>query len=217
EGGIRAVPTQCLRGLRELCDEQGLLLIFDEVQTGMGRTGHLFAYQRVGVAPDIMALAKGLGGGFPIGACLATAAAAQGMSAGTHGSTFGGNPLAMAVGNAVLDVILEPGFLESVERKGLLLKQRLAELKDRHPSVIAEVRGQGLIMGLRTVVPNTDFVSAARDQKLIVIGAGDNVVRLLPPLIITEADLGEAINRLDDACAAIEAKQKTAVPPGAVQ
>jgi acetylornithine/N-succinyldiaminopimelate aminotransferase len=217
EGGVRSVSNAFLRELRALCDSQGLLLIFDEIQTGVGRTGKLFAYEWSGVTPDIMTVAKGIGGGFPLGACLATAEAGKGLTLGTHGTTFGGNPLAMAVGNAVLDVILEPGFLESVERKGLLLKQRLAELKDRHPSVIAEVRGQGLIMGLRTVVPNTDFVSAARDQKLIVIGAGDNVVRLLPPLIITEADLGEAINRLDDACAAIEAKQKTAVPPGAIQ
>jgi acetylornithine/N-succinyldiaminopimelate aminotransferase len=211
------VSNAFLRELRALCDSQGLLLIFDEIQTGVGRTGKLFAYEWSGVTPDIMTVAKGIGGGFPLGACLATAEAGKGLTLGTHGTTFGGNPLAMAVGNAVLDVILEPGFLESVERKGLLLKQRLAELKDRHPSIIAEVRGQGLIVGLRTVVPNTDFVSAARDQKLIVIGAGDNVVRLLPPLIITEADLGEAINRLDAACAAIEAKQKTAVPPGAVQ
>ncbi|WP_404289746.1 aspartate aminotransferase family protein [Microvirga sp. RSM25] len=217
EGGVRSVSNAFLRELRALCDSQGLLLIFDEIQTGVGRTGKLFAYEWSGVTPDIMTVAKGIGGGFPLGACLATAEAGKGLTLGTHGTTFGGNPLAMAVGNAVLDVILEPGFLESVERKGLLLKQRLAELKDRHPSIIAEVRGQGLIVGLRTVVPNTDFVSAARDQKLIVIGAGDNVVRLLPPLIITEADLGEAINRLDAACAAIEAKQKTAVPPGAVQ
>jgi acetylornithine/N-succinyldiaminopimelate aminotransferase len=217
EGGVRSVSNAFLRELRALCDSQGLLLIFDEIQTGVGRTGKLFAYEWSGVTPDIMTVAKGIGGGFPLGACLATAEAGKGLTLGTHGTTFGGNPLAMAVGNAVLDVILEPGFLESVERKGLLLKQRLAELKDRHPSVIAEVRGQGLIMGLRTVVPNTDFVSAARDQKLIVIGAGDNVVRLLPPLIITEADLGEAINRLDATCAAIEAKQNTAVPPGAVQ
>lgn len=217
EGGVRNVSNAFLRELRALCDQHDLLLIFDEIQTGVGRTGKLFAYEWSGVTPDIMSVAKGIGGGFPLGACLATAEAAKGMTLGTHGTTFGGNPLAMAVGNAVLDVILEPGFLESVERKGLLLKQRLAELKDRHPSVIAEVRGQGLIMGLRTVVPNTEFVNAARDQKLIVIGAGDNVVRLLPPLIITEADLGEAINRLDAACAAIEAEHKTAAQPGAVQ
>jgi acetylornithine/N-succinyldiaminopimelate aminotransferase len=217
EGGVRNVSNAFLRELRALCDSHGLLLIFDEIQTGVGRTGKLFAYEWSGVTPDIMTVAKGIGGGFPLGACLATAEAGKGLTLGTHGTTFGGNPLAMAVGNAVLDVILEPGFLESVERKGLLLKQRLAELKDRHPSVIAEVRGQGLIMGLRTVVPNTDFVSAARDQKLIVIGAGDNVVRLLPPLIITETDLGEAMDRLDAACAAIEAEQQTATQSGAVQ
>ncbi|WP_114946914.1 aspartate aminotransferase family protein [Microvirga calopogonii] len=217
EGGVRSVSPAFLRELRALCDSQGLLLIFDEIQTGVGRTGKLFAYEWSGVTPDIMTVAKGIGGGFPLGACLATAEAGKGLTLGTHGTTFGGNPLAMAVGNAVLDVILEPGFLESVERKGLLLKQRLAELKDRHPNVIAEVRGQGLMMGLRTVVPNTEFVNAAREQKLIVIGAGDNVVRLLPPLIITEADLGEAIDRLDAACTAIEAEQKNASQPGAIQ
>lgn len=216
EGGVRNVSNAFLRQLRALCDQHGLLLIFDEIQTGVGRTGKLFAHEWTGVTPDIMTVAKGIGGGFPLGACLATAEAGKGLTLGTHGTTFGGNPLAMAVGNAVLDVILEPGFLESVERKGLLLKQRLAELKDRHPGVISEVRGQGLMMGLRTVVPNTEFVTAARDQKLIVIGAGDNVVRLLPPLIITEADLAEAINRLDAACAAIEAEQKTATQRGAV-
>jgi acetylornithine/N-succinyldiaminopimelate aminotransferase len=139
------------------------------------------------------------------------------MTVGTHGTTFGGNPLAMAVGNAVLDVVLAPGFLKDVERKGLLLKQRLAELKDRHPGVIAEVRGFGLMMGLRTVMPNTDFVAAARAQKIILIGAGDNVVRLLPPLIISDADIAEAFNRLDAACAAVEAELKTTAQPGAGQ
>jgi acetylornithine/N-succinyldiaminopimelate aminotransferase len=206
-----------LRELRALCDSQGLLLIFDEIQTGVGRTGKLFAYEWAGVAPDIMSVAKGIGGGFPMGACLATAEAAKGMTAGTHGTTFGGNPLAMAVGNAVLDVILEPGFLNEVERKGLLFKQRLAELKDRHPGVIAEVRGQGLMMGLRTVVPNTEFIAAARAQKIFVIGAGDNVVRLLPPLIVSDGDIAEAFNRLDAACTAIEAELKTAAQPGAAQ
>ncbi|MBM1174267.1 aspartate aminotransferase family protein, partial [Microvirga arabica] len=141
EGGIRTVSNAFLRELRQLCDSQGLLLIFDEIQTGVGRTGKLFAYEWTGVTPDIMAVAKGIGGGFPMGACLATAEAAKGMTVGTHGTTFGGNPLAMAVGNAVLDIILEPGFLKEVEPKGLLLKQRLAELKDRHPGVIADVRG----------------------------------------------------------------------------
>ena len=217
ESGIRSVPVAFLRELRALCDSQGLLLIFDEIQTGVGRTGKLFAYEWAGVTPDIMSVAKGIGGGFPMGACLATAEAAKGLTAGTHGTTFGGNPLAMAVGNAVLDVILEPGFLTEVERKGLLFKQRLAELKDRHPGVIAEVRGQGLMVGLRTVVPNTEFIAAARAQKIFVIGAGDNVVRLLPPLIVSDGDIAEAFNRLDAACAAIETELKTAAQPGAAQ
>jgi acetylornithine/N-succinyldiaminopimelate aminotransferase len=217
ESGIRSVPVAFLRELRVLCDSQGLLLIFDEIQTGVGRTGKLFAYEWAGVTPDIMSVAKGIGGGFPMGACLATAEAAKGLTAGTHGTTFGGNPLAMAVGNAVLDVILEPGFLTEVERKGLLFKQRLAELKDRHPGVIAEVRGQGLMVGLRTVVPNTEFIAAARAQKIFVIGAGDNVVRLLPPLIVSDGDIAEAFNRLDAACAAIETELKTAAQPGAAQ
>nr|WP_255726728.1 aspartate aminotransferase family protein [Microvirga sp. ACRRW] len=215
EGGVRSVDNAFLKQLRALCDQHGLMLIFDEIQTGVGRTGKLFAYEWTGVTPDIMAVAKGIGGGFPMGACLATREAAIGMTAGSHGTTFGGNPLAMAVGNAVLDVILAPGFLKEVERKGLLLKQRLAELKDRHSSIIAEVRGFGLMMGLRTVVPNTDFVAAARDQKMIVIGAGDNVVRLLPPLIISDEDISEAFNRLDAACAAMEAELKTKTQPGA--
>ncbi|WP_414474299.1 aspartate aminotransferase family protein [Microvirga sp. M2] len=217
EGGIRSVDAAYLKELRALCDRDGLLLIFDEIQTGVGRTGKLFAYEWTGVTPDIMSVAKGIGGGFPLGACLATREAAKGMTVGTHGTTFGGNPLAMAVGNAVLDVILAPGFLKEVERKGLLLKQRMAELKDRHPAVIAEVRGSGLMMGLRTVVPNTDFVAAARKQKIILIGAGDNVVRLLPPLIISDADISEAFDRLDAACAAMEAELKTQARPGAAQ
>jgi acetylornithine/N-succinyldiaminopimelate aminotransferase len=217
EGGIRLVDNAFLKELRALCEQHGLLLIFDEIQTGVGRTGKLFAYEWTGVTPDIMAVAKGIGGGFPMGACLATREAAKGMTLGTHGTTFGGNPLAMAVGNAVLDVVLAPGFLKEVERKGLLLKQRLAELKDRHPAIIAEVRGFGLMMGLRIIVPNTDFVAAARAQKIILIGAGDNVVRLLPPLIISDADISEAFNRLEAACAAMEAELKTQAQPGAAQ
>ena len=204
EGGVRPLTPGFLRALRALCDEHGLMLIFDEIQTGVGRTGKLFAYEWSGITPDIMSVAKGIGGGFPMGACLATAEAAKGMTAGTHGSTFGGNPLAMAVGNAVLDVVLGPGFLERVERMGLVFKQRLAELKDRHPAVIAEIRGSGLLLGLRTLVPNTDVVAAARDEKLFILTAGDNVVRLAPPLIVTEADVAEAIERLDRACTAVE-------------
>jgi acetylornithine/N-succinyldiaminopimelate aminotransferase len=207
EGGVRVVPPHFLRALRALCDEHGLLLVFDEVQTGMGRTGELFAYQRTGVTPDVMALAKALGGGFPVGACLATTEAAKGMTTGTHGSTFGGNPLAMAVANAVLDVMLEPGFLDHVRQTGLLLKQRLAEIRDRYPSVIAEVRGEGLLVGLRALVPAANLVDALRGEHMITASAGDNVVRLLPPLIVGEAEIGEAIARLDRACAVLAAAQ----------
>ncbi|MGZ5855253.1 MAG: acetylornithine transaminase [Xanthobacteraceae bacterium] len=204
EGGVRVVPNAFLRALRDLCDQHGLLLAFDEVQSGIGRTGELFAYQRTGVTPDVMALAKGLGGGFPVGACLATAAAGKGMTAGTHGSTFGGNPLAMAAGNAVLDVVLAPGFLDRVKQTALLFKQRLAEIKDRHPAIVAEVRGEGLLLGLRLNVPNNLMVDAARAEKLLVVAAGDNVVRLLPPLIISDEDTREAIARIDRAATALE-------------
>jgi acetylornithine/N-succinyldiaminopimelate aminotransferase len=214
EGGVRAPAPSFLKALRELCDQHGLLLIFDEVQTGMGRTGELFAYQRTGVTPDVMALAKALGGGFPVGAFLTTAEVGQCMTAGTHGSTFGGNPLAMAAGNAVMDVMLAPGFLERVRQNGLLFKQRLAEIKDRYPTVIAEVRGEGYLIGLRCVVPNGDLVEALRNEKLLVVAAGENVVRLLPPLIVGEQEIGEAIDMIDHACAALvqraEAKQGAA-------
>jgi acetylornithine/N-succinyldiaminopimelate aminotransferase len=215
EGGVRTAPPQFFKALRQLCDEHGLLLAFDEVQTGIGRVGELFGYQRVGVTPDVMALAKGLGAGFPIGACLATAEAAKGMTAGTHGSTFGGNPLAMAAGNAVLDVVMKPGFLEHVANAALLFKQRLAEIKDRHPAVIAELRGEGLLIGLRTHVPNGDLVDALRAEKLLSVSAGDNVVRLLPPLIVSEAEIFEAVARLDRACAAIERAQQAGRKSGA--
>jgi acetylornithine/N-succinyldiaminopimelate aminotransferase len=217
EGGVRVVGNQRLRALRQLCDDHGLLLILDEVQTGIGRTGRLFAHEWSGISPDIMAIAKGIGGGFPMGACLATAEAASGMTVGVHGTTFGGNPLAMAVGNAVLDVVLEPGFLEHVERVSLLLKQRLAELKDRHPAVIAEIRGQGLLLGLRLNVPPADLVNAALAQKLLTIGAGDNVVRLLPPLIAGDAEITEAVERLDRACAAIEKEMRAIAQRGAAE
>jgi acetylornithine/N-succinyldiaminopimelate aminotransferase len=210
EGGIRPVPTPFLRALRELCDAHGMLLIFDEVQSGVGRTGKFFAHELAGVTPDIMAIAKGIGGGFPMGACLATLEAGKGMTAGVHGTTFGGNPLAMSVGNAVLDIVLADGFLDHVAQTGLLLKQRLAELKDRHPGVIADVRGEGLLMGLKTVCPNTEFTAAARDAHLLTIPAGDNVVRLLPPLIIGEEEVREAIARLDAACVQIENTQSAA-------
>ncbi len=201
EGGVRVPPSSFLRGLRALCDSQGLLLIFDEIQTGFARTGDLFVYQRVGVRPDIMTIAKALGGGFPVGACLATAEAGKGMTAGSHGSTFGGNPLAMVVGNAVLDVMLAPGFIQHVRDIGLLFKQRLAEIKDRHSAMVAEVRGEGLLIGLRMVPPVSEMVDELRNEKMITVAAGDNVVRLLPPLIVGEAEVAEAIARIDRACA----------------
>ena len=203
EGGVRVVEPAFLRALRELCDQHGLLLVFDEIQTGMGRTGDLFCYQRIGVTPDVMTVAKALGGGFPVGACLATHEAAKGMTPGTHGSTFGFNPLAMSVANATLDVMLKPGFFDHVKKMGLLLKQRLAEIKDRYPSLIAEVRGEGLLVGLRALIPVGELVDALRGEKMVTVAAGDNVVRLLPPLIVSEQEIGEAVQRLDRACAAL--------------
>ncbi len=196
EGGIRAFPTQSLKKLRELCDKHGLLLIFDEVQCGIGRTGKLFAHEWSGVTPDIMAIAKGIGGGFPMGACLATDAAAIGMTAGVHGTTFGGNPLAMAVGNAVLDVVLADGFLDEVKHKALLFKQGLAAVADEFPSVIEGIRGEGLMLGLKCVAPNTKVSAALRDEKVLAVPAGDNVVRLLPPLVISEDEIRIALDRI---------------------
>ena len=217
EGGVRVVEPSFLRALRELCDQRGLLLLLDEVQTGMGRTGELFAHQRVGIEPDIMALAKALGGGFPVGACLAKSEAAKGMTAGTHGSTFGGNPLAMSAAHAVLDVMLEPGFLDRVRRTGLFFKQRLAEIKDLYPSVISEVRGEGLLVGVRASVPAGELVDALRAEKMIAVAAGDNVVRLLPPLIISEQEIAEGIARLDRACARLSRAQEAASKETAAQ
>ena len=199
EGGIRPVPAQCLRGLRDLCDAHGILLIYDEIQTGMGRTGKLFAYQWSGAAPDIMASAKGLGGGFPVGACLATREAASGMTAGTHATTFGGNLLAMAVANAVLDVMLAPGFLEHVSRMGKLLRQHLAELVDSYPELVEAVRGTGLLQGLKARMPNTELIAAMRRHGVLAVGAGDNVVRFAPPLVISASELREARNRIGTA------------------
>ncbi len=203
EGGIRKVPPQCLRGLRELCDKHGILLIYDEVQTGIGRTGTLYAYEHSGAAPDILASAKGLGGGFPMGVCLATAEAAIGMTPGTHGTTYGGNPLAMAVGNAVLDIVLADGFLEHVRDTALLFKQSLASLADRYPDVVEEVRGEGLLIGLKAKVPNTDLVAGMREQGLLAVPAGDNVVRLLPPLILTADEVREGMARIETAVASL--------------
>ncbi|MCB1411559.1 MAG: aspartate aminotransferase family protein [Xanthobacteraceae bacterium] len=206
EGGVRAPENAFFKALRQICDDNGLLLIFDEVQTGMGRTGELFAYKRIGVTPDVMSLAKALGGGFPIGACLATNEAASGMTPGSHGSTFGGNPLAVAAANAVLDVMLAPGFFEHARKMSLLLKQKLASVVDRHPDVVAEVRGEGLLIGVRAVVPAGDLINALRDEKLLTVAAGDNVVRFLPPLIVTEAELDEAVERLERACGRLSGK-----------
>ena len=205
EGGIRPVPTQCLKGLRELCDKHGLLLIFDEVQCGLGRTGKLFAYEWAGVSPDIMAIAKGIGGGFPVGAFIASKDAAKGMVPGTHGSTFGGNPLAMAVGNAVLDEVLSPGFLENVQKLALRFKQQLAGLKDEFPEMIEEVRGSGLLMGVRfkASLPAGDVVKACMAEKFLTVGAGDNVMRVMPPLNVTEAEIGDAVSRVSKALKAI--------------
>jgi acetylornithine/N-succinyldiaminopimelate aminotransferase len=215
EGGVRVVPPPFLKALREICDQRDLILIFDEVQSGMGRTGDLFAYQHTGVTPDIMALAKALGGGFPVGAFLATAEAAKGMTAGTHGSTFGGNPLAMSAANATLDIMLAPDFFDHVKRIGLLFKQRLAEIKDRYPALIAEVRGEGLLVGLRAIVPAAELVEALRGEKMLAVAAGDNVVRLLPPLIISEQEMAEGVARLDRACANLDRAQKLKRQSGA--
>jgi acetylornithine/N-succinyldiaminopimelate aminotransferase len=206
EGGVRLVSSQFLRDLRALCDKHGILLVFDEVQSGIGRTGKLFAYEWSGVKPDVMALAKGLGGGFPVGACLATADAAKGMTPGTHGSTFGGNPLAMAVGKATVDIIGKPEFLEHVRQMGLYLKQRLASVVDSHPDILAEVRGEGLLVGVRCKIPPADIIHAMRDQGLLSAAAGENVVRLIPPLIVTAAEIDEAIARFDRALAAVAKK-----------
>jgi acetylornithine/N-succinyldiaminopimelate aminotransferase len=204
EGGMREVSWRFLQDLRALCDENGILLLLDEVQTGMGRTGRLFAHEWAVITPDIMATAKGLGGGFPVGACLMTEVVGSAMTAGSHGSTFGGNPLAMAVGNAVLDVVLEDSFLDRVAQMGLRLKQRLAALKDEHGEIIEEVRGQGLMLGLKCKVPNMKLLEALRAEKMLTVQAGDNVVRLLPPLIVGEAEIDLACTKLDAACVALK-------------
>ncbi len=201
EGGVRPATLDYLRALRAVCDEFGLLLLFDEVQSGMGRTGKLYAYEWAGIAPDVMALAKGLGGGFPVGAVLATEAAAGGMTPGSHGSTFGGNPLAMAVGNAVLDVILGEGFLDRVDRIARLAWDRLSGLVARYPGVLTELRGAGLLLGLKCAVPNGDLVARLREGGLLTVPAAENVVRLLPPLVIEEGHLDEALIILERTCA----------------
>lgn len=207
EGGIRPVPHQCLRGLREFCDEHGILLIYDEVQCGIGRTGQLFAHQLIkGAEPDIMAIAKGIGGGFPVGACLATQAVAAAMQPGSHGTTYGGNPLAMAVGNAVLDVILEDGFLNTVQDRAIFMRQKLAEVADSYPDIIESVRGDGLMQGLKCKATNLDVVAAFRGEHLLSVPAGDNVVRLMPPLIVSEDEIRESIGKMTDALDKMQAK-----------
>jgi acetylornithine/N-succinyldiaminopimelate aminotransferase len=203
EGGIRQFPTASLKRLRELCDKHGLLLIFDEVQCGIGRTGKLFAHEWSGVTPDLMAVAKGIGGGFPMGACLSTDEAAIGMTAGVHGTTFGGNPLAMAVGNAVLDVVLEDGFLDEVSRKALVMKQSLAAIADEFPDVIEGIRGIGLMLGLKCKQPNVKVNGALREQSLLAVPAGDNVIRLLPPLTVTDEDIRVGLDRIHAALAGL--------------
>jgi acetylornithine/N-succinyldiaminopimelate aminotransferase len=208
EGGIRPAPDQCLKGLRDLCDEHGLLLIFDEVQCGMGRTGKLFAHEWAGVAPDIMMVAKGIGGGFPLGAVLATENAASGMTVGTHGSTYGGNPLACAVGNKVMEIIADDAFLDAVNRKAGLLRQKLEGLVAAHPDVFDHVRGSGLMLGLKCKVTNTEVVKAGYAAHLLTVPAGDNVIRLLPPLTITDEEITEAVARLDQAATVVEGTLK---------
>lgn len=207
EGGIRPLPDPCLKGLRDLCDESGALLIFDEVQCGMGRTGKLFAHEWAGVAPDIMMVAKGIGGGFPLGAVLATEEAASGMTAGTHGSTYGGNPLACAVGKRVLEIVGDPAFLDEVNRKAGLLRQRLEGLVAAHPEVFELVRGSGLMLGLKCKMANADVVQAGYARHILTVPAADNVVRLLPPLTISDDEISEAVARLDAAATALEAKE----------
>lgn len=206
EGGVRPVPVEILHLLRHICNDKGILLIFDEVQCGVGRTGKLFAYEWADVSPDIMGIAKGIGGGFPLGACLATSDAAKGMKLGSHGSTFGGNPLAMAVGNAILDIVLEPEFLNHVNRMANMLKQGLNAIIDRYPGVISNMEGLGLLTGLRCILPNTEIISAMRDEKLLAVGASSNVVRILPPLNILEDDMREGLHRIKKAIACLSKK-----------
>lgn len=208
EGGIHSADLTFLKEIREICDDRGLVLIFDEVQTGVGRTGQLYSYQQYGVKPDILTSAKGLGGGFPVGACLAKEEVASAMIAGTHGSTFGGNPLAMAAANAVLDVVLEPGFLEDVREKGLALKQKLASVVDQYPLIFDMVRGEGLLLGLHAKIPPQDVVAACFDEKLLCVPAGDNVMRILPPLIATNEDFDLAVAAIERAAATLTRKIK---------
>jgi len=206
EGGMRAASVEYLKGLRAVCDEFGLLLFFDEIQCGYGRTGKFFAHEWAGITPDVMCVAKGIGGGFPLGAFMATEEAACGMTPGTHGSTYAGNPLATAIGNAVLDIVLADGFFESVERTGRQLKAELEALVARHPAVLEEVRGTGLMLGLKCVQKSDELVPELRAAGLLTVGAGENVVRILPPLTIGATEIAEAVSILDQVCTARAAK-----------
>ncbi|HMQ92184.1 MAG TPA: aspartate aminotransferase family protein [Amaricoccus sp.] len=207
EGGIRQLPDAALRDLRAIADAEGILLILDEIQTGMGRTGRLFAHEWAGITPDIMPIAKGIGGGFPLGACLATEHAASGMTLGTHGSTYGGNPLACAIGCAVLDIVATPEFLAGVSRTAGRLRQGLEGLVAAHPKLFSEVRGQGLMLGIGCLVPNGEVVAAGYDAKILTVVAAGNVVRILPPLNLSDAEVDEGLRRLDAAASALEARQ----------
>ncbi len=200
EGGIKEVPDYCLKGLRELCDEKNLLLILDEVQCGIGRTGDFFAFEKSGIIPDIVPIAKGIGGGFPLGACLLTKKVSIGMTPGTHGSTFGGNPLAMAVGNGVLDIILQDGFLDNVKKISEYFDQKLISLKKKYSKIILEVRGRGLLKGLKLAVDNTKFIETLMKYKMLVVKAEEQVIRLFPALIVSKKEIDEAISKIDKTC-----------------
>jgi acetylornithine/N-succinyldiaminopimelate aminotransferase len=212
EGGARSWTEQQLKDIRQLCDETGTLLIYDEIQCGLGRTGKLFAYEWADAPPDIMAVAKALGGGFPVGACLATAEAGSGMTPGSHGSTYGGNPLAMAVGVASVEELVKPELLAHVREVAGYLNQQLTGLKERFPDVVEDIRGKGLLIGVKLKTPNREFMQHARDQHLLIAGGGDNCVRLLPPLVLTQDEAREAIGKMEKACEAAQAKAKSAVP-----
>jgi len=199
EGGIKVIPDFCLKGLREICDENNILLILDEVQSAY-RTGNFFAFEASGVSPDIVPIAKGIGGGFPLGACLVTKKVSVGMTPGTHGSTFGGNPLAMAVGNAVLDVIFAKGFLKNVKKKGEYFDLSLNKIKKKYPKIIKEIRGVGLIKGIKMLVDNTEFVKKLMDHKMLTVKAEENVIRLFPPLTIENKDLDEGVYKIEEVC-----------------
>jgi len=199
EGGIKVVPDFCIKGLRDICDEQGILLILDEVQCAY-RTGNFFAFEKSGITPDIVPIAKGIGGGFPLGACLVTKKVSVGMTPGTHGSTFGGNPLAMAVSNAVLDIIFEKGFLDNVKEKGKYFDESLNKIKNKYPKIIEEIRGIGLIKGLKVLVDNGEFIKKLMDHKMLTVKAEENVIRLFPPLIVTNKELDEATDKIEKVC-----------------